>query len=919
MLQRSIWTLFLFVVLGWVSTAISSASQVLPSDSSSFDDAKVEFFENRIRPVLASNCYECHNSSGTAEGGLALDHRRAIEMGGDSGPVVVPGRPRDSLLFKSIRHEIEGLQMPEDGAKLEPAVLADFEKWIRDGAVDPRDNPPTPAELSQSTSWETKFEERKKWWCFLPIEAQQIPKNVSTEWRRNPIDAFVVDKLKQNKLVPNNAATPNQLVRRLYFVLTGLPPTPKQASQWTRRIKDASTSDQPSVIEQLVDELLDSPHFGERWARHWMDWIRYAESHGSEGDPEIVNAWQYRDYLIRAMNDDVPLDQLIREHVAGDLLKDPRINTTLKINESIIGTAHWRMVFHGFAPTDALDEKVRFVDDQINTFTKAFLGLTVSCARCHDHKFDAISQADYYALFGTLASCRPGRKAIELPEHLGLHRERLSLLKNKIRLSLADEWTQQATRIESKLSKLRPGKNRNLNSITSLFFEIRDLGKNQKFDSAWLTQVQKLIPTQSVEPKHTVSSTDGTKRWNLGDITDQNQWFMEGEGLKTQPFVKNNFAVSLSGPDILLGIYPSGVYSHSISTKHGARLSSRDLTLGDDMEVWCQTIGHGGATLRYVVQDYPRNGTVYPVTGLSDQWQWRRFDLAYWAGDQIHLELATAADAPLLAKPQARSWFGIREVVVAPKGRFKPPQKNLVLAKLIHEDSKSPPGSEKELVQRTQKLIVNAIDSWRAGNSSDDEKILLNECLQLGLISNRLAELKKLQPLIHEYRELEAEIPVATRVPSLDESVGTDFPLLTRGDHNQPAETIPRRFLQAIDGQNFQTQDSGRKLLAQKLLSRSNPLTRRVMANRIWHHVFGQGIVATPDNFGKLGARPSHPRLLDWLALQLEQDDWSLKKTVKRMVLSRTWQQSSNQNSIDSDAQNRFCHEQTSVDLKQKC
>ena len=151
-----------------------------------------------------------------------------------------------------------------------------------------------------------------------------------------------------------------------------------------------------------------------------MDWIRYAESHGSEGDPEIFGAWQYRDYLIRALNADVPVDQLIREHVAGDLLSKPRLNTDLGINESAIGPAHWRMVFHGFAPTDALDEKVRFIDDQINSFSKAFLGLTVSCSRCHDHKFDAISQKDYYALFGILGSCRPGRTVIDLPERAAI-------------------------------------------------------------------------------------------------------------------------------------------------------------------------------------------------------------------------------------------------------------------------------------------------------------------------------------------------------------------------------------------------------------------------------------------------------------------------------------------------------------------
>ena len=387
---------------------------------------QLEFFESRIRPVLAEHCYACHNSIDTAEGGLSLDHRAAVLKGGDNGSVVTAGQPGKSRLLATIRHEFDGFEMPDGGAKLGDDIIADFEKWIRLGLPDPRDEAPSAEELSEATSWENILASRKKWWSFEPIADPTPP---AIDGIANPIDQFIAATWRENDLRPTGPADAQTLVRRLYFNLIGLPPSPEEAGKWVDAIESGNRDEQ---LEKLVDQLLASPQFGERWARHWMDWIRYAESHGSEGDPGIENAWLYRDYLIRALNADVPYDQLLSEHVAGDLLDTPRIDESLGINESLIGTAHWRMVFHGFAPTDALDERVRFTDDQIDTFSKAFLGLTVSCARCHDHKFDAISQADYYALFGIFASCRPGRSAIETEEKLNAHRADLAAVKQQI-------------------------------------------------------------------------------------------------------------------------------------------------------------------------------------------------------------------------------------------------------------------------------------------------------------------------------------------------------------------------------------------------------------------------------------------------------------------------------------------------------
>ena len=369
-------------------------------------------------------------------------------------------------------------------------------------------------------------------------------------------------------------------------------------------------------------------------------------------------------------------------------------------------------------------------------------------------------------------------------------------------------------------------------------------------------------------------------------------WYRHGAGLRNSPSVAGEFSIECQDDkSALTGIYPSGVYSHSVSTKYASRLSSPDLDVGQEMELWVQAIGKHGSTLRYAVEDYPRKGTVYPVKELKDRWSWYRFDLGYWEGDQIHVELATAADAPLLAKEQSRSWFGVREVRLQRKGESSPPPQDEEFSRPLWQAAQSDrPESFDSLCNLLTEVIANAIRDWSAGKVSDAEARLLDVCLQERLLENRVSHLPVAGELIQRYRELEGEIAIAIRVPGLDESVGGDQALYIRGDHRRPSDPVPRRFLEAIDGTPYQTSQSGRMELAEDLLREDNPLTRRVLANRVWHHLFGRGIVSTPDNFGELGDRPSHPELLDWLARNLQQDGWSLKALIRRIVTSRTWQ-----------------------------
>ena len=877
----------LIVVIGCQVFVAQSTAQS-PTQAATHSAVGNEFFESRIRPVLVEHCYECHNSADNAEGDLALDHKKAMLDGGAGGALIAPGDANKSRLIAILKHEVDGLEMPENGPKLSRQIIADFQTWIDNGAPDPRDKPPSAEELSAATSWEAIRERRKQWWSFQAIKPHAPPAT------GHPVDAFINQKIQAANLTPSGPAKPAVLVRRLYFVLIGLPPTAEQATTWTRRITEASQNQRASIVGELIDTLIDSPQFGERWARHWMDWIRYAESHGSEGDPRINNAWMYRDYLIRALNNDVPYDQLVRENIAGDLLKAPRIDRKAGINESSLGPIHTRMVFHGFAPTDALDERVRFTDDQINAFSKAFLGITVSCARCHNHKFDPISQKDYYALFGIFTSCRPARTVIDAPGKLSVNRQELAKLKPKIRQAIASDWLNQMARVDDPIARFKPKGDQGKPPTTPIARLVFDFHKNPK---SW--KKRKGQPTAKAS-----AAADSTQQWDLSQRADYAKWFPSGTGLNDRPSPAGEFAISAGNDQqdkALHGIYPSGVYSHLLSAKHPARITSGNFAIGEKNELWVQVIGDQQARVRYAVQNYPRNGTVFPVTNLPTQWRWQRYDLTYWSGEQAHVEVAAANDIPLLAKNEERSWFGIRRAIVQPVGSPSPENKHESVAVLLADD---PPTSTDELSQLVRHKIKDAIEAWKSNSASDSQALFLDSCLREGILANGTDRLPTAKPLLIRYRDLEAAIPVPTRVPGLEETVASDWPLYVRGDHKSPSDLVPRRFLESIDPTPFQTSQSGRLELADKVLDMSNPLTRRVIVNRIWHHLFGRGLVTTPDNLGRMGAKPTHPELLDYLATRFSQDGWSIKKMIRLIATSETWQRSSASTATSKDPDN---------------
>lgn len=395
---------------GWASACLvfaamaGSAERLAAADESTvagqgpaaeaFTAAELEFFEKKVRPVLAQHCYECHSDdAGTVQAGLRLENRVQMLRGGDSGAAVVPGEPDESLLIRAVRYE--GVyDMPPDG-KLPDTVIADLERWIRGGAAAPPADG-TPSDPGDPADrWEKPAGEH---WAFRPPQEPAIPQpGPFGPWSDNPIDRFIAAALDERGLAPSPQADPYTLIRRVYFDLVGLPPTPEEVERF-------AADPSPEALDRVVEELLASPQYGVRWGRHWLDLARYADTNGADENYAYHQAWRYRDYVVRAFNQDKPYDRFVREQIAGDLLPVPEEPGAA--DDQLTATGFLVLGPKMLAEQDKEKLVVDLVDEQIDTVGKTFLGLTLGCARCHDHKFDPVPTEDYYALAGIFLSTR---------------------------------------------------------------------------------------------------------------------------------------------------------------------------------------------------------------------------------------------------------------------------------------------------------------------------------------------------------------------------------------------------------------------------------------------------------------------------------------------------------------------------------
>ncbi len=877
------------------------------ADTAKPDPAAVEFFEKQVRPVLVSKCVSCHGPSQQFSS-LRVDSREALLKGGNRGPAIIPGDAKLSLLAKAIRHD--GLKMPV-GGKLADAEIASIENWITTGAPWP-DDTAAKAAPAQTPGFYEKL--KKEHWAFQPVRNPQ-PEEIAG--LSHPVDRFIAARLRKANLQLSPPASRETLIRRLSFVLTGLPPTPLEIDLF---LHDESSD----AYEKLVDRFLSSSHFGEHWARHWMDVMRFAETFGNDWNYEIQGAWLYRDYLIRAFNQDVPYDQLSREHLAGDLLDKPRINALEKINESVIGTAFFRLGELGH------DDCIRFrqirtdvVDNQIDTLGKAFQGLTISCARCHDHKLDPIPTADYYALYGVLTSSRMVMRNAGLGNANDAAKQRLRDLKPLIRAELAKQWISDAATMPRYLmaanaavkglptapADLDELQLERLQSWVNLL-QKRGAGMDdplyawaQSSDPDFSAKWSKLKATYAEESQHRAAFN----RENFRPFGDPARdgfggWHADGNSLTEGPSPSGDFAVAGSGSDALAGLFPAGLYTNALSDRLDAALRS-PLVPKDKKFVSLQVTGGEVAAWRTILDNCMLSEDYQLIDQRSPRWIKipNRDDQPTLP---FYVELVTKTDNPRIPDRPGRlkatqaqldspgSYFGITRAVLHDVDE-SPKDELTHMARLFEGAS---PSDAAALAARYGSIIRECLTHWSDGKATDDDARWLSWLIDNKLIANSNHLSPKLQSLIDEYRFVESRIgapKVFNGVADLDP--GYNFSILPAGDATHPGRIVPRGFLQLISGaaDGFHAFGSGRREIADLIANPTNPLTARVMVNRIWLQLFGRGIVPTADNFGAYGERPSNPELLDYLASRFVSDGWSIKKQIRFILLSQTFRQSS--------------------------
>ena len=752
-------------------------------------------FNFDVRPILVQNCYLCHGPDPSSrKANLRLDTFEGATALLDEGrKAIVPGSPGRSELMKRILHQDPDQVMPPPESNL---VLSEYDievlkKWIDQGA------------------------EWKPHWAFIQPKITQ-PQTFRKELSENKIDDYVLEKIADKNLEVAQQADRNTLIRRVSFILTGLPPSPEKLGEF---LSDRS----PDAYEKMVNYYLQSPAFGERWARHWMDLVRYAESKGHEFDYEITDAWRYRDYLIRAFNNDVPYDMFVKEHLAGDLMDSVRWNPDNGINESHIGTAFYALGEGTHSPVDIKKDEADRIDNMIDVTTKMFQGLTVSCARCHDHKFDPIPTSDYYALYGVMQSSRFSPRPAEITFEKVQNHEKLLEIKSDIQEIIANAWS----------------KDKNiLNQDTERSFS--NSGYDSKFDYELLGDFR-------------CQSLDG---WRSDGLAFGNTTTLGN------PVFSNKKLVRLKEGMASSRIFSTGIY--------GA-LRSQNFTISEDF-IGIRARGQG-STIRIIIDNFQLISN--PIYGGLDiqvndeDWKNYQVDVSKWIGHKAYIEILPGSSQG----QQDRHVYHLS-------------QNAYIESKYAIAFSDSWPD---EVELKEDDSMSGLAKEYAPGHL---EKI--NHLITSGKLESDFPELES---LLVQNKQLSRSLTDSTFFMGIEDGDGINSHVFVRGNHtNLSEEPVQRGFLSAITSNEnaFTSSGSGRIEMVEAMFEKENPLTARVMVNRIWHHLFGRGLVETVDNFGLQGKLPTHPELLDYLAIKFQQDGWSMKSMIKYIVMSKTFRRNVN-------------------------
>ena len=799
------------------------------SDSSTVQIPDTVDFNQHVRPILSSNCYVCHGPDiSTREAGLRLDIRDSAIVELESGlAAVVPGDHRKSELIRRVSTSDEEEQMPPAGLKkkLSAYEVGVLKRWIDQGA------------------------EWKIHWSLVPPEETKPPR-ARRAYVDNDIDRYVVNRLEKEGLIPASVVDKRTLIRRLSYVLTGLPPTPEGVAAFV-------SDNAPDAYERLVDRLLDSPHFGERWARHWMDVVRYADTRGHEFDFPIVGAWQYRDYLIRAFNQDVPYDAFLTEHLAGDLVATPRKHPEEGFNESQLATAFFALGEGKHSPVDLTIDEAERIDNMIDVTSKAFQGLTLSCAKCHDHKFDPIPTTDYYAWYGIVKSSRFAFQAARAGDQTHQYVEELEALRGQVRRAIGALWKEdieaQQDNFPQRLT-VEALQEMPWNSVPedSGFTVLGDF-RNGSFDGWYATGLG-------------FGDTPVSGAWVLGKKIEEIEPSEERGMVTFQPGVQ-----SLASPRAT---------SAAISTKLVGALRSPTFDIEHDY-ITVRAAGKR-ASIRVVVDNFqlirnPIYGALERIVA-SDDMETYQLDVSMWKGREAYVELISGWDKGHETFTVDDSSYIAVDVVAALNEKVEPVDQ---------------PTQRTATRRLDANKALEIINKWMQNEATAQEIHVLNALLESGVLRRSLTSVSD---LLQRYEELEAGIPEQTLFMGVVDGSGRDRPVFVRGDINTlSTELVPRRTLTIVDPDQvaFNDPGSGRLALAHSMTDPANPLTARVMVNRLWHHVFGRGLVDTVDNLGVQGSMPTHPELLDYLALRFMENGWSMKQAIRMMVLSQAFQRTS--------------------------
>lgn len=751
-----------------IAIAVLTAAALTARSSTSAEDAvatelvaavsrKVDFAAD-VLPILNARCVDCHGAE-DPEAGFRILSRRSLVRGGESGePAIVPAKSGDSFLIKVVAGLDPHLKMPPEGPRLTGQQIAVLRAWIDQGLKMPEGD--------------TADDDRTAHWSFQPV-GNPAPPQLNDKFAASAIDAFILKKLQEQKLSPSPRADRRTLIRRLFLVMLGLPPTPEQVAEFVN-------DDSPNAWKNLVAQVLESPHYGERWARHWLDLIRFGETHGFETNRERPNAWHYRDWVINALNSDRPYDDFIRQQIAGDAFGEP-IGTGF-----LVAGPH--DIVKGRDPNLTLMQRQDELSDMINATTTAFLGMTIGCARCHNHKFDPITQRDFYAVQAIFAGVQHADQKLPVTNE---RQEELAAAR------------QQIQQLRKNLAEFIPASKSGLREAVTAMHNV------DSFEALKAKFVRfTILKTSSSQP-----------------CIDELEIFSG----------KTNVALASAGAIAACSSALPGYEIHKLKhVNDGVYGNKRSWISNESGSGWVQI-------------EFPKPTTINRVEWARDR-EGRYSDRV---ATEYRIEVATVPGKwETVASSKDRQPFG--------KSKKSEPEYNF-------------DNAPKERAAKGRQ--------WLTGLKAAQKK--------------------------------EAELSTVPTVYAGTFSQPGPTHRLYRGDHNAKREVVGPDAIESLGSLKLDenaAEQKRRVAFAEWIANPENPLTARVIANRLWQFHFGTGIVDTPSDFGANGTSPSHPELLDWLARDLMNNGWSLKHLHRQILMSSTWQQDSspNQGSIKVDGATRL-------------